>query len=250
MDFRRASAYHKPQHLLQEIAARFDPARVAISFSGAEDVVLIDMAQRAGLQFNIFSLDTGRLHPETYAYLERVREHYGVAIELLMPQPQAVADLVQEKGLFSFYKDGHGECCGVRKIEPLRRKLRTLDAWITGQRKDQSVTRTNILLEHEDRAFSTKEHPLLKFNPFPTGPHRTSGPTFALRRCRTTNCTTAASYPSAASPAPAPSVPTSMNAAGAGGGRRPPTRNAGCIRKTWSGSWVDGWAVEGRCASA
>lgn len=165
MDFRKASAYHKPQHLLREIAARFDRARVAISFSGAEDVVLIDMAHRAGLQFNIFSLDTGRLHPETYAYFERVREHYGVAIEMLMPEPQAVTDLVREKGLFSFYQDGHGECCGVRKIEPLRRKLRTLDAWITGQRKDQSVTRTNLLLEQEDRAFSTKEHPLLKFNP-------------------------------------------------------------------------------------
>lgn len=165
MDFRKASAYHKPQHLLREIAARFDRARVAISFSGAEDVVLIDMAHRAGLQFNVFSLDTGRLHPETYAYFELVREHYGVAIEMLMPEPQAVTDLVREKGLFSFYQDGHGECCGVRKIEPLRRKLRTLDAWITGQRKDQSVTRTNLLLEQEDRAFSTKEHPLLKFNP-------------------------------------------------------------------------------------
>lgn len=165
MDFRKASAYHKPQHLLREIAARFDPARVAISFSGAEDVVLIDMAHRAGLQFNVFSLDTGRLHPETYAYFELVREHYGVAIEMLMPQPQAVTDLVREKGLFSFYQDGHGECCGVRKIEPLRRKLSTLDAWVTGQRKDQSVTRTNLLLEQEDRAFSTEEHPLLKFNP-------------------------------------------------------------------------------------
>lgn len=165
MDFRKASAYRKPQHLLQEIASRFDPARVAISFSGAEDVVLIDMAHRAGLQFNIFSLDTGRLHPETYAYLERVREHYGVAIEMLMPKPGKVADLVRKKGLFSFYQDGHGECCGVRKIEPLRRKLQTLDAWVTGQRKDQSVTRTSIPLEQEDRAFSNKEGSLIKFNP-------------------------------------------------------------------------------------
>ena len=165
MDFRKASAYRKPQHLLQEIASRFDPARVAISFSGAEDVVLIDMAHRAGLQFNVFSLDTGRLHPETYAYLERVREHYGVAIEMLMPKPGKVADLARKKGLFSFYQDGHGECCGVRKIEPLRRKLKTLDAWVTGQRKDQSVTRTNIPLEQEDRAFSAKEGSLIKFNP-------------------------------------------------------------------------------------
>lgn len=165
MDFRTVSAYQKPQHLLREIASRFDPAQTAISFSGAEDVVLIDMAHRLGLEFNIFSLDTGRLHPETYAYLEQVREHYGVAIELLMPDPQAVAALVREKGLFSFYKDGHDQCCGVRKIEPLRRKLQTLDAWVTGQRKDQSVTRSDIPWQQEDRSFSTKEHPLIKFNP-------------------------------------------------------------------------------------
>ena len=165
MDFSTVSAYQKPQHLLREIASRFDPARVAISFSGAEDVMLIDMAHRLGLRFDVFSLDTGRLHLETYAYLERVREHYGIAIELLMPDPEAVAALVHEKGLFSFYKDGHEECCGVRKIEPLRRKLGTLDAWITGQRRDQSVTRAKIPLEQEDCAFSTEGHSLIKFNP-------------------------------------------------------------------------------------
>ena len=165
MDFQPASAYTEPQHLLRDIASRFDRERVAISFSGAEDVVLIDMAHREGLDFNVFSLDTGRLHAETYAYFERVREHYGVAIELLMPSPAAVAELVRAKGLFSFYKDGHDECCAVRKIEPLRRKLGALDAWVTGQRKDQSVTRTDVPLEQEDKAFSTGEHRLLKFNP-------------------------------------------------------------------------------------
>ena len=75
--------------------------------------------------FRVFSLDTGRLHPETYQFLERVREHYGIAIETFFPQPEAVQKLVREKGLFSFYKDGHKECCGIRKVEPL---VRALDA--------------------------------------------------------------------------------------------------------------------------
>ena len=162
---RRAGTHQQPRQLLREIAKRFAPERVAISFSGAEDVVLIDMAHREGLDFAVFSLDTGRLHPETHAYLEQVREHYRIRLETLMPDPAAVADLVRRKGLFSFYRDGHGECCAVRKIEPLRRKLAGLEAWITGQRKDQSVTRTHVPLEQEDSAFSTKAHRLIKFNP-------------------------------------------------------------------------------------
>lgn len=162
---RRAGTRQQPRQLLREIAGRFAPERVAISFSGAEDVVLIDMAHREGLDFAVFSLDTGRLHPETHAYLEQVREHYGIRLETLMPDAAAVADLVRRKGLFSFYRDGHGECCGVRKIEPLRRKLAGLDAWITGQRKDQSITRTDVPLEQEDSAFSTEAHRLIKFNP-------------------------------------------------------------------------------------
>ncbi|MFB3103712.1 MAG: phosphoadenylyl-sulfate reductase [Pseudomonadales bacterium] len=165
MEPRKALSHSEPQLVLHRAAERFDHDRIAISFSGAEDVVLIDMAHRSGLEFNVFSLDTGRLHPETYRYLETVRDHYQIQIELLMPEPDAVAQLVSDKGLFSFYKEGHGECCAIRKIEPLRRKLATLDAWITGQRQDQSVTRANVPLEQEDQAFSTDLQPLIKFNP-------------------------------------------------------------------------------------
>ena len=165
MNAQQASARIEPQILLRQIARRYNPGEVAISFSGAEDVVLIDMAHRAGLAFEVFSLDTGRLHPETHEYLEHVRNHYGISIELLMPEPSAVAKLVREKGLFSFYRDGHNECCAVRKVEPLRRKLKTLRAWITGQRKDQGATRADLPWEQEDRAFSTPGHRLVKFNP-------------------------------------------------------------------------------------
>jgi phosphoadenosine phosphosulfate reductase len=128
---------------------------VAISFSGAEDVVLIDMASNLGLPFRVFSLDTGRLHPETYQFLETVRKYYNIEIEICFPEIEAVQQLVQEKGLFSFFEDGHQECCGIRKVQPLRKKLATLDGWITGQRKDQSPgTRTEIPVVQADASFS------------------------------------------------------------------------------------------------
>lgn len=141
--------------------------RTAVSFSGAEDVVLIDLAARVcqGRPVPVFSLDTGRLHGETYRFLETVRERYSLELELLLPDPDEVARLVRAKGLFSFYADGHGECCAIRKIQPLRRKLRTLDAWITGQRADQSVTRSALPTCQPDLTFSTADHPVRKFNP-------------------------------------------------------------------------------------
>lgn len=139
---------------------------IAISFSGAEDVVLIDMAVSIHPGVRAFSLDTGRLHPETYKFLERVREHYGLVLEVLAPDAAALDKLVREKGLYSFYRDGHKECCGIRKVMPLRRKLATLDAWITGQRRDQSPgTRASVPVVEEDGAFSSPDHRLIKFNP-------------------------------------------------------------------------------------
>ena len=153
-----------PEAILAAAFDRFD--NIAISFSGAEDVVLVDMALSLRPDVDVFSLDTGRLHPETYRYLEKVREHYGIALELLSPEPAAVEALVREKGLYSFYRDGHKECCTVRKVAPLRRKLDTLDAWVTGQRHDQSPdTRNAVPVVQADPAFARPDHPLTKFNP-------------------------------------------------------------------------------------
>ena len=139
---------------------------VAISFSGAEDVVLIDMASRAGHRFRVFTLDTGRLHAETYRFLEAVRERYEIAIEAYFPQPEAVQTLVREQGYFSFYRDGHEQCCAIRKVEPLRRALAGVGAYLTGQRKDQSPsTRNDVPLVQLDPAFSEPGRELVKFNP-------------------------------------------------------------------------------------
>lgn len=154
-----------PQDIVELGLAEYG-ADLALSFSGAEDVVLIDMAAQLGRPLRVFSLDTGRLHAETYSFLQRVREHYDVAIEVCFPQAEAVEQLVRAKGLFSFYQDGHKECCGIRKVEPLVRALRPLKAWMTGQRRDQSPgTRAEIPVIQIDPTFSSPERPLLKLNP-------------------------------------------------------------------------------------
>jgi phosphoadenosine phosphosulfate reductase len=156
---------HKsPQDILQLALNQYD--QIGISFSGAEDVVLIDMAAKLNQPFQVFSIDTGRLHAETYQLLEQVRNHYGIKLEVIFPDAAEVQTLVAQKGLFSFYQDGHKECCGIRKVRPLRRKLATLDAWVTGQRKDQSPdTRSNVPVIQVDTAFSTADRSLVKFNP-------------------------------------------------------------------------------------
>ncbi|MBE0521949.1 MAG: phosphoadenylyl-sulfate reductase [Candidatus Methanoperedenaceae archaeon] len=151
-----------PQEIIEFALEQFD--NIAISFSGAEDVVLIDMAKKTGKNFRVFSLDTGRLHPETYQFLDEVREIYDIVLEIFFANRDDTEKLVREKGLFSFYEDGHKECCGVRKVDPLKRALNTVDAWITGQRKDQSPgTRTEVPVIQKDPTFGTGN--LIKFNP-------------------------------------------------------------------------------------
>lgn len=152
-----------PRVILKSALTHFD--NIALSFSGAEDVVLIDMVLQIRPDMRIFSLDTGRLHPETYRFMDTVRKHYSIALEILYPRPEGLEQLVREKGLFSFYQDGHQECCGLRKVEPMRRLLNSLDAWITGQRRDQSATRTELAEVEWDKSIVRTGCPLYKFNP-------------------------------------------------------------------------------------
>lgn len=153
-----------PQQILIYALKEFD--NIALSFSGAEDVVLVDMATRIRPDVPVFCLDTGRLHPETYRFIDQVRQRYGLKIDILFPDSEAVRKLTSEKGLFSFYQDNHQECCAIRKIGPLQKKLLTLDAWITGQRKDQSPgTRANIPIIQNDKVFARPGETLTKFNP-------------------------------------------------------------------------------------
>ncbi len=161
----RELAGEPPSRILRWGLERFG-ASLGIAFSGAEDVVLLHMASESGLPFSVFCLDTGRLHPETYRFIDAVRKRYGVEIALLSPDAAALQSFVKKKGLFSFYEDGHGECCGIRKVEPLRRALATYRAWATGQRRDQSpATRSAIAVVESDRTFSGAAGALVKLNP-------------------------------------------------------------------------------------
>ena len=154
----------QPREILKTIYSNMTD--LSISFSGAEDIVLIDMACKLGLKPNVFTLDTGRLHPETYQFIQTVMDHYKIKITILSPDHHALQRLTHEKGLYSFYQDGHKECCGIRKVEPLKRHLTTLSGWITGQRRDQSkATRDSLDVVEVDSAFTGKDTELLKFNP-------------------------------------------------------------------------------------
>ena len=117
-------------------------AGLACSF-GMEDMILIDIIAKLKGPISIFTLDTGRLHEETYEVMEKVRSHYGLEIKTYFPNSEKVEKLVREKGFFSFKEniENRKECCEIRKIEPLKRALSELDAWVTGLRRDQAVTR-------------------------------------------------------------------------------------------------------------
>ncbi|TQV73523.1 phosphoadenylyl-sulfate reductase [Exilibacterium tricleocarpae] len=164
LDLDRHLQSQSPLDVIKYALEQFD--NIAISFSGAEDVVLIDMAMEISPHAQVLCLDTGRLHPQTYRFIDRVREFYGIDIDVLSPDAAAVQQLVKAKGLYSFYKDNHQECCGIRKIAPLRKKLLEVDAWITGQRKDQSPgTRAGIPVIQDDKVFARPDASLTKFNP-------------------------------------------------------------------------------------
>ena len=137
-------------------------AGLACSF-GMEDMVLIDIIAKVKGPMTIFTLDTGRLHEETYQIMDRVRSHYGLEIKTYFPNLEQVQVLVREKGFFSFKEsiENRKECCGIRKVEPLNRALGELDAWVTGLRRDQAVTRTQTPKVLKD----TDHPPLVKINP-------------------------------------------------------------------------------------
>ncbi len=134
------------QEVLAWALAEFQP-RIALAASfGAEDVVVIDMLTKLNRNARVFTLDTGRLPYETYSLMEAIRERYGLAIDVYFPQAEAVEAMVREHGVNLFYKsiENRKRCCGVRKVEPLGRALRGVDAWITGLRREQAVTRTEV----------------------------------------------------------------------------------------------------------
>lgn len=145
--------------------------KIAIASSfGAEDVVLIDMAHKIDPEVKIFTLDTGRLPQETYQVMEEIRQKYRISIKIYYPQTRAVEDMVSRYGPDLFYKsvDLRKLCCRVRKIDPLKRALSGLEAWICGLRREQAVTREGVKKVEVDSAHNG----IIKINPLADWSHR------------------------------------------------------------------------------
>jgi phosphoadenosine phosphosulfate reductase len=156
---REASA----QEVLAWAEQRFgDRVALASSF-GPEDIVLIDLARRHAPSLRVFTLDTGRLHPETYELMEAVRGRFGIDIETFVPDHQAVERLQSSSGFASFRQsvEARRECCALRKVAPLRRALAGREAWVTGMRREQAATRTAVQTVERDPENSG----LAKLNP-------------------------------------------------------------------------------------
>jgi phosphoadenylyl-sulfate reductase (thioredoxin) len=142
---------------------------LACSFQ-AEASVLVDMMHRiAGSEFRIFTLDTGRLSQETYDCMDAIRQHYGIAVEVYFPDALKVQEMVRSYGANLFYNsvELRSLCCGVRKVEPLNRALKDLQAWVTGLRREQAATRAGVRKIELD-----KEHgDIFKINPLAEWSH-------------------------------------------------------------------------------
>lgn len=147
--------------LLSKIEKDFAPATFASSF-GAEDMVLLDLIVRFAPGIEIFTLDTGRLPEETYALMNKIAERYGVKVRVYFPEAREVEEYVAQHGPNAFYEsvELRKSCCHMRKVEPLKRALKDKKAWVTGMRREQSVTRGATPESEFD-----KDHGLHKFNP-------------------------------------------------------------------------------------
>ena len=146
---------------LRAIAGGFSPAALAHSLQ-AEDMVLTDVIAKARLPIEIFVLDTGRLHGDSHALIDKIRRHYGLEVQVYAPDPGAVSEYVRGHGRDAFYGsvELRQRCCEIRKVEPLARALAGKRAWITGQRRAQAASRAQLAEREFDAA-----HGLEKFNP-------------------------------------------------------------------------------------
>ena len=146
---------------LLDISNRFSDVRFATSLA-AEDMVITDALVKAGAKIELFTLATGRLHQETVDMVKTTEDHYDVVIEKAYPNEDDVQAFIDQYGMNGFYdgEEPKKACCGARKIKPLNAALLGADAWITGQRREQSTTRTELNLEEHDDARG-----IAKFNP-------------------------------------------------------------------------------------
>ena len=150
--------------LIQKNIEKFSSVAFANSL-GAEDMVLIDLIQKNKLSVEAFSIDTGRLPPETYNLIQKVEDKYQFKIKLYFPDHQKIESYVNTNGINAFYNsvDLRKSCCAIRKVEPLNRALKDKKVWITGMRQEQSQTRFALKEEEFDEV-----HQSQKLNPLST----------------------------------------------------------------------------------
>jgi len=141
------------ERVLVRVALEHAPSALASSLS-AEDMVITDAILRHKLEIEIFTLDTERLHADTLNVIGAIRARYGYDVKVFRPDPRAVAEYVANFGRDAFYESQElrKRCCHIRKVEPLERALEGKEAWITGQRREQAVTRTELKLQENDAA--------------------------------------------------------------------------------------------------
>lgn len=153
--------------LLTELAKMFD-GRIAFSTSLSwEDQVITHHIFSQNLPIRVFTLDTGRMFPETYSVLNSTRERYKKEIEVYFPQATSVQELVTKKGASSFYEslENRKECCFIRKVEPLNRALDGVDCWITGIRAEHSDNRKELsIVEFDEQRQIQKVNPLANWS--------------------------------------------------------------------------------------
>jgi len=153
-----------PQEILFSLFKRFKERAAIVTSGQLSGMVLIHLAAENRLPFRVCTLDTLRLFPETYTFLEQVESRYEVQIEHIQPDPQEVQQMVSQHGEYLFFdsKAKQEYCCNVRKVRPMQRLLETLDVWITGLRRDQSDARQQL---RKADIISSTTHPVLKVNP-------------------------------------------------------------------------------------
>jgi len=155
-----------PEKVLQYFLSEYN-GKIALSSSlGIEDQVLTDMIVRTDKSTRIFTLDTGRLFPETYSLIDKTNIRYDIQLEVLFPDYKEVEKMVKDEGINLFYKgiEQRKGCCRVRKLDPLKRAFQGLEVWICGLRKEQSITRQAVqLIEWDENNGLIKLNPLINF---------------------------------------------------------------------------------------
>ncbi len=146
---------------LRTIEADYQPATFASSY-GAEDMVLMDLICKYTPNIEIFTLDTGRLPEETHAVMQQAEAYYDCQVQVYFPDKKDVEFYVTQHGIDAFYEsiDLRKQCCGIRKVAPLKRALNGKQAWLTGMRRSQAVSRSELPISEWDESFG-----LQKFSP-------------------------------------------------------------------------------------